>query len=146
MGWVLTPNTGTNGSAGITGPNTAFQPPSFDGLPFSTAALLQGQGSAVSQTIYQFVAEQPYRVAFYLGSRQANGSFDGNQTVALYVDDRLIEAWGLTSYTPFTLRYADLTVAHSGPHVVSFVGTASGDHTAFLSGVIIEAVDTADEE
>jgi hypothetical protein len=146
MGWVLTPDAGSNGSAGVTGPGTAFQPPSFSGLPFSTAALLQGQGSTVSQTIFQFVADQPYRLAFYRGSRQANGSSDGNQTVALYVDDRLIEAWGLASYAPFTLRYASVTVAHSGPHIVSFVGTASGDHTAFLSGVIIEAVEAADEK
>ncbi len=145
MGWVLTPNTGSGGAAGITGPNTAFEPPSFDGLPFSTAAFLQGQGSGVSQTIFQFVADRPYRLLFYLGSRQASGSFDGNQTVAVYLDDRLIEAWGLTSYTPFTLRHANLTASHGGPHVLRFAGTALGDHTAFLSGVIIEAVDGADE-
>lgn len=135
-------NTVTGSGAGLTGPNTAFDPPSFTGLPFTQAAFLQNANSEVSQTIPGFVAGQPYRLAFYLGSRQvtAPGCCNGNQTVVAYLDDHVLGVWSLVSNTPFILRYALLKVAGGGPHLLRFVGTATGDHTAFLSGVSIEAV------
>ncbi len=150
MGWRLTPNIGTDrvhGSGGVTGPNTAFEPPSFSGLPFSYAAFLQGgPKSEAAQTIFGFVAQQPYVLSFYLGSRYTSGGADGNQTVAVYIDDGLIGIFPLVSYTPFTIRHAFFEVATTGPHNLRFVGIALGDHTAFLSGVIIKAVATPDTE
>ena len=56
------------------------------------------------------------------------------------IDDHVIDAWTLVSYTPFTLRNVLLKVGSSGPHTLKFVGTTAGDHTAFLSGFTIEAV------
>jgi hypothetical protein len=99
----------------------------------------------VSQTISGFIAEQPYRMSLYLGSRfYSNDS--GNQTVVALIDDHIVDAWTLVSNTPFTLRNVLLKLSSSGPHRLKFVGTASGNHTAFLSGVTIEAVDSASPE
>ena len=60
------------------------------------------------------------------------------------IDDHIIDAWTLVSYTPFTLRNVLLKVGSSGPHTLKFVGTTAGDRTAFLSGVTIEAVGLAE--
>ncbi len=146
-GFLYTYNSTIGSGAGLTGPNTAFNPPSFAGLPFSQAALLQNDRNEVYQVIFGFIAGQPYRLAFYLGSRYASGSgFDGDQTVEVLIDDRVIGSWSLVSYTPFALQNRLFRVATTGPHALRFVGAASGDHTAFLSGVSIETVDAADEE
>lgn len=58
-------------------------------------------------------------MSFYLGSRYTSGSFDGNQTVE-------------------ALEMVPFTVGTGGSHKLKFMGTATGDHTAFLSGVSIE--------
>jgi len=58
--------------------------------------------------------------------------------VAAIVDGQVIGTWALSSYTPFALQTASFQVGTGGSHVLKFVGTASGDHTAFVSGVGIE--------
>ena len=150
MSWVLTPNWAAQhevpGSAGVTGPNTAFNPPSFIGLPFSRAAFIQGPNSEVAQTIFGFAAGQPYLLAFSLGSRYVHGPGDGNQTVEVYIDNRSIATFSLVSNTPFTTQTVFFEVATNGPHILRFVGVASGDHTAFLSGVSIRTVDGFDKD
>ena len=138
IGWKFTPHLAATGSTGITSPNTGFNPPPFNGLPFSTAAFLQGGSTAtVLQTIHGFVPGVTYQLSFYLGSRYANGSFDGNQTVQVLVDDRVIGTWSLVSRTPFTLRTVYFSLTSGGSHAFKFVGRTAGDHTAFFSGVSI---------
>jgi hypothetical protein len=123
--------------AGATKPNTAFNPPSFSGLPFSQAAVLQGP-SAIAQITTGFVPGGQYTLSFYLGSRQGEGCCDGNQTVQVTLDNQVLGTWPLVSFTPFTLQTAAFTVASGGPHVLKFAGIATGDHTAFFSGVGME--------
>jgi hypothetical protein len=136
FGWTWIPNVLQNG---LTAPNTAFNPPSFLGLPFNQAAFFQGQNATLSQTIGGFSAFGTYTLSFYLGSRYANGSFgyDGNQTVEALIDGNVIGIWALTSFTPFTPESAVFTVTTGGGHTLEFLGLNSGDHTAFLSDVAI---------
>ena len=140
FGWTLsTTHDQDYYGPGLTGPDTAFDPPPFDGLPFTQAVLLQsGNGiiSSVSQDINGF-SPGTYTVSFYLGSRYSGGD-DGNQTVEALIDGSVIGTWVLTSFTPFTLQSASFTVDTGGDHTLEFLGTnVSGDHTAFLSGVSI---------
>jgi hypothetical protein len=145
-GWTLAPlTTATNGGTGVTDPDTALQPPLFTGLPFSQAAFLQGnQDAQFSQIIAGFVRDSQYTLSFYLGSRYSGGCCDGNQSVEAKIDGQVIGTWALVSYTPFTLETVNLTVASGGLHTLTFAGAASGDHTAFVSGVSIETA--ADQE
>jgi hypothetical protein len=125
-----------NGSAGLTGPNSLFNPPAFDGMPFVQAVFLQDRGSFVWQQIGGFNPGS-YTLSFYLGSRYRDPPYDGNQTVVALVDGNVIGTWTLSSFTPFTLRSAGFTVSTGGDHTLSFMGTATGDHTAFISYVTI---------
>ncbi len=43
----------------------------------------------------------------------------------------------MTSSTPFTLQSATFTVSTGGSHTLEFEGMNLGDHTAFLSYVVI---------
>lgn len=124
------------GGAGLTGPNTIFYPPSFNGLPFDQAVLLQDRGSFASQKVEGFTAGN-YNLSFYLGSRIATIYFDGNQTVEALIDGSVIATWALTSDTPFALVTAPFTVTTDGSHILEFRGMNRGDHTAFLSYVVI---------
>jgi len=125
------------GGAGLTGPNTVFYPPPFDGMPFNQAVFLQDIGSFVWQSVSGFSAGT-YTLSFYLGSLFIDCcGYDGNQTVVALIDGTPIGAWALSSYTPFTLQSATFTVTTGGNHAVEFMGTNPGDHTAFLSYVVI---------
>jgi hypothetical protein len=128
--------------SGITNANTGFNPPPFTGFPFSQAAFLRGNHTEISQAIDGFLVGTGYRLYFYLGSRYYDGpaDYDGNQTVAVLIDNRLIGSWNLSSFTPFTLETLSFEVSSSGTHVLKFVGVRAGDHTAFLSGVSLQAV------
>ena len=71
FGWILGWGVALSGSpryggAGVTGPNGAFCPPSFDGLPFYQAAILQSLGSFAWQPVGGFTAGN-YTLSFYLG-------------------------------------------------------------------------------
>ena len=134
FGWTLS-LTGSvfYGLAGLTGPNTAFGPPSFEGLPFDQAVFLQGGGAFIQQAIPGFTAGD-YTLSFYLGSRCG---LSGAQTVQALVDGRVIGTWPLSDCTPFTLQTANFTIATNGTHTLKFLGTTLGDHTAFLSYVVI---------
>ena len=121
----------------LTGPNTSFVPPPFDGLPFTQAVALEGKDSAVSQVVGGFTAGN-YTLSFYLGSRYISCcGYDGNQTVEALIDGNVIGSWALTSFTPFTLETAPFTVSTDGSHALKFRGVNYGDHTAFLSYVTI---------
>jgi len=94
---------------------------------------------SVSQDISGF-SPGSYILSFYLGSRYSNSPDDGNQTVEALIDGNVIGTWALTSFTPFTQRFATFTVSTGGVHNLEFVGiNDNGDHTAFLSGVSIAA-------
>lgn len=136
IGWTFTYLPAGAGGTGVTGPNTAFYPPPFTGLPFSRAAFLQGSNATLSQTIAGFVPRGLYTLSFYLGSRYSS-SFDGNQTVQVTIDSQVIGSWNLVSFTPFTLQTVAFSVAHGGSHTLKFAGAVSGDHTAFFSGLSI---------
>jgi hypothetical protein len=143
IGWAFASlpgdaNPNDHNSDGMTDPNTIFDPPSFTGLPFSRAVFLQGANTAVAQTITGFAPGGSYTLNFYLGSRYASGTFDGNQTVEAIIDGQVIGTWALSSYTPFALQTVSFTASTGGSHIVTFEGTVSGDHTAFVSGVSIE--------
>ena len=51
FGWTL-----AAAGDGLTGPNTAFNPPSFSGLPFTQAVFLQGANNDLFQVISGFSA------------------------------------------------------------------------------------------
>ncbi len=124
------------GGAGLTGPDTIFCPPSFNGLPFNQAVFLQDTGSFVWQAVGGFTPGN-YTLSFYLGARCATIYFDGNQTVEALIDDNVIARWALTSETPFALMTVPFTVTTNGSHALEFRGMNRGDHTAFLSYVTI---------
>ncbi len=104
---------------GLTGPNTNFNPPPFDGLPFTQAVFLESGSSvsnpSVSQDISGF-SPGSYTLSFYLGSRYSGNGFDGNQTVEALIDGSVIGTWALASFTPFTLESASFTVGGGGDH------------------------------
>jgi hypothetical protein len=138
IGWTFAPlniNVPNSGDGLITGSGTTFEPPSFTGLPFSQAALLEGSSGVVLQKVSGFLAGEVYELSFYLGSRYASGCCDGNQTVMATLDGKVIGIWALTSFTPFTLRKAIFRAGLGGSHILAFQGVANGDHTAFFSGV-----------
>jgi hypothetical protein len=134
FGWTL----GTNGD-GLTRGGGAFNGLSFSGLPFTQAAFLQGPNSSVSQIIPGFSAGGHYVLSFYLGSRFATGTFDGNQTVAALLNGSVVGTFALTSFTPFTFESVALTGSTTGSETLQFKGLATGDHTAFLSHVSISS-------
>jgi hypothetical protein len=134
FGWTFV----TAGGSGLAGP-AGFDTPSFSGLPFSQAVFLQGNGNPIDQAV-SFTTGGNYVLAFYLGSRYNGGLTDGNQTVEALIDGAPIGTWSLVSFTPFTLEASPFAVATGGTHTLEFVGLASGDHTAFFSGVAINAV------
>jgi len=125
---------------GVTEPNTAFNPPSFVGMPFTQAALLQDGASFVLQALGGFSASQTYVLSFYLGSRFESDPADGDQTVQASIDNQVLGTWVLASFTPFTHETAIFTVPTDGVHTLQFEGLHFGDHTAFLSGVAISTV------
>jgi len=141
FGWkmgsvIATPGSPSNTGAGISGPDSFICPPSFVGMPFNQAVLLQNVGSFVWQTVGGF-SPGSYTLSFYLGSRCPAGWWDGDQTVTALIDGIAIGTWTLTSSAPFTLQTANFTVSTGGTHVLAFVGERQGDHTAFLSYVTI---------
>jgi len=138
IGWkfITVGNPYISGGTGLTGPNTAFNPPSFSGLPFTQAAFIQDNGDSLSQTVGGF-SPGAYNLSFYLGSRYSSGPDDGNQTIQALIDGTVIGTWKLTSFTPFTLRSSRFTCGRGGAKTLKFIGLAKGDHTAFLSGVAI---------
>lgn len=138
FGWTLNIGEATKsgGQSGVTAPNSAFNPPPFTGLPFTQAALLQGDPSVVSQGIAGFTAGS-YLLGFYLGSRYLSGQYDGNQTVETLIDGKVIGTSALSSFTPFTWQTVPFTVTTNGSHTLEFKGISKGDHTAFFSYVTI---------
>ena len=138
FGWTMTGIPGIRtGATALTGPNTSFVPPPFNGVPFTQALALQGPGSFAWQTLEGFSAGS-YQLSFYLGSRYIDCcGYDGNQTVQALIDGNVIGTWALTSYTPFTLQTVTFTLSTGGSHTLRFQGINFGDHTAFLSYVVI---------
>jgi len=129
------PQQSLDGGPGLTGPNTIFYPPPFDGLPFNQAVILQDAYTFVWQPVSGFRAGS-YTLSFYLGSRYST-LYDGNQTVQALIDSQVIGTWALSSYTPFTLETVSFSVNSGGTHTVEFRGINHGDHTAFVSYVVI---------
>jgi hypothetical protein len=137
FGWMLgsvIPRSGNplNLGAGLTGPNSGFCPPSFDGLPFNQAVILQSIGSFVWQAVGGFTAGS-YTLSFYLGGRCAFGP----QTVEAMIDGNVIGTWTVPVGMPFTLETARFTVSTDGVHALEFMGINPPDSTAFLSYVVI---------
>jgi hypothetical protein len=131
FGWTLT-STGT----GLTKPSTNFNPPSFAGMPFTQAVFLQNNASSATQSVTGFAAGN-HVLSFYIGSRTGNG---GNQTVQALIDGNVVGTWPLATSTPFTMQSATFSVSSSGSHTLQFKGLATGDQTAFVSGVSITPV------
>jgi hypothetical protein len=142
FGWTLsTASSGMSSGDGLTNAGSPFNPPDFSALPnpASNAVFLQGAGPSVSQSLTT-ISGDTLTVNFYLGSRYATGSFDGNQTVEVLIDNNVVNTYNLTSSTPFTLE--SVTVAATpGAHTLEFMGTASGDHTAFVTDVTASTPD-----
>ncbi len=119
------------GGPGLTGPNTAFCPPSFDGLPFNQAVVLQDFGSFVAQGVSGFTAGD-YTLSFYLGGRCYS-----SQRVAALVDGNVVGTWTTEGGMPFSLETTTFTVTTDGVHTIQFMGLNHGDNTAFLSYVVV---------
>ncbi len=137
FGWMLGSVVARSGSplnvgAGITGPNSAFCPPSFEGVPFNQAVLLQNLGSFVWQAVPGFIAGS-YTLSFYLGGDCARGP----QRVQAMIDGNVIGTWDVPLSMPFTLETATFTVSTDGTHALEFMGMNPGDKTAFVSYVTI---------
>ena len=130
LGWVV-----AGGGAGVTDPGSAFCPPSFDGMPFHQALLLQNRGSFALQAIGGFTPGR-YTLSFYLGGRCYS-----TQRIAALVDGDVIGTWTVEAGMPFTLETATFTVNSSGTHAVEFMGLNPPDSTAFLSYVVITPVE-----
>jgi len=132
FGWMLGSVVASQGpGAGLTGPNTAFCPPSFDGLPFNQVVFLQAI-AWVSQPVGGFSAGR-YILSFYLGGRCGWGP----QLVAAMIDGNVIGTWAVPVGMPFTLEKATFTVSTGGVHTLEFLGMNPGDNTAFLSYVTV---------
>jgi hypothetical protein len=125
------------GDNGLTGPSTNFNPPDFGSLGFAQAAFLQDDAASVSQLLTGPAGI--WTVSFYLGSRYASGGYDGNQTVEVLLDGQNVGTYALSSYTPFALETTSPLTLGAGSYNLEFEGTASGDHTAFVSGVSASA-------
>jgi hypothetical protein len=141
FGWMMGSTIATAGSpsntgAGVAAPDAFICPPSFSGMPFHQAALLQNVGSFLWQAVAGFNPGS-YTLSFYLGSRCPSGWWDGEQIVTAQIDGVVIGTWNLTNSAPFTLQTANFSVSTGGTHTVAFVGMRPGDHTAFLSYVTI---------
>ena len=120
-----------NYGSGVTGPNSAFCPPSFEGMPFTQAALLQSIGSFAWQQVGGF-SPGSYTLSFYLGGRSY-----GTQRLEAIVDGNVIGTWTVPVGMPFTLETATFTVTTGSSHVLEFMGMNPSDTTAFLSYVVI---------
>jgi hypothetical protein len=129
-GWVF-----ANAGDGLTAFGSAFNVPDF--VLFSQAAFLQGDNSSVSQEITGNGTN--WTVQFYLGSRFATGSYDGDQTVDVTLGGHQCGTYQLTSNTPFTLETCTVKGLGSGTYDLVFQGVNDGDHTAFLSDVSVVA-------
>ena len=127
VGWVV-----DRGGAGVTGPGSAFCPPSFDGLPFHQALLLQNAGSFAVQAIGDFTPGR-YTLSFYLGGRCGYSP----QRVAAMIDGHVVGIWDAPVGMPFTLETTTFTVNSGDTHAVEFMGLNPPDSTAFLSYVVI---------
>ena len=139
MGWTFASFAPQFFGPGMVAANSEYGTPSFAGFPFSEAALLQGSGTAVGQTMTGFVPGGLYTLNIYLGTRPTSApNENGNQTVVATIDGRVIGTWKLVSFTPFTLQTAAFTVTSGGSHILTIAGLSSGDHTAFFSGVSME--------
>ncbi len=138
LGWVVA-RSGSPlfGGAGVSGPNSAINPPSFDGLPFQQAAILQSLGSFVLQAAPGFTAGS-YTLSFYLGGREVD--YNGPQMVKAMIDGNVIGTWDVPVGMPFTPETATFTVTTDGTHVLEFMGMNALDTTAFLSYVTITPV------
>jgi hypothetical protein len=135
LGWVVA-RSGSPlfGGAGVTGPNSAMNPPSFTGMPFNQAVILQSFGSFVLQAVPGFTAGS-YTLSFYLGGREV--SYNGPQRVKAMIDGSLIGTWDVPVGMPFTRETATFTVSTDGIHVLEFMGMNPYDTTAFISYVTI---------
>ena len=135
-GWTFGPGTG------LTPGNTDFNSPS--NIPDGTqVAFLQGDGSNVSQAIDGFAAFTTYTVNLFIGTRFANGGYDGNADVGVSIDGTQIgQTTGLSSSTYFSEYSYSFTVYNTpGTHSLSIFNiSAPGDHTAFVDNVSIESV------
>src|SRR5579863_8814763 len=122
FGWTLGWGVALSGSplfggAGVTGPNGAICPPSFAGLPFNQAVLLQSAGSFAWQAVGGFTPGS-YTLSFYLGGRCAYGP----QRVEAMMDGNVIGTWDVPVNMPFTLETATFTLSTDGVHVLEFMG------------------------
>ena len=139
FGWILGWPIPLNGSprfggVGVTGPNSAINPPSFDGLPFQQAVILQSLGSFAWQTVSGFKAGS-YTLSFHVGGRTVY--YNGPQRIVAMIDGNEIGTWDVPVSMPFTLETASFTVTSSGSHTLEFMGMNPGDTTAFISYVTI---------
>jgi len=129
FGWTLA------GGAGLTKAGSNFFPPS-NFSDFTQALFLQSVGSSATQSVAGFLSGA-YILTFRLGSRFPQSvCCDGKQTVQALIDGSVIGTWALSDSTLFTLTTASFSVA-SGTHTLQLLGTATGDHTAFISDVAI---------
>ncbi len=93
MGWEFTRNLPPLNSAGVTGPNTGFNPPSFERLPFGQAASLQSANCVMSQVLFGLIPGVDYHLYFYLGFRYpVIDSNDGIQTVEARMTTKQLES------------------------------------------------------
>jgi hypothetical protein len=135
LGWIVARSgSPLDGDAGISGPNGAINPPSFDGMPFQQAAFLQNIGSFVLQAVPGFTAGS-YTLSFYLGGRTVY--YYGPQQVKAMIDGNVVGTWDVPVGMPFTLETAQFTVSTDGTHVLEFMGMNRHDTTAFISYVTI---------
>jgi hypothetical protein len=137
FGWMLGSIIALSGSpsnegAGISGPNSAIEPPSFDGMPFSQAAVLQGIGSFAWQAVGGFTTGS-YTLSFYLGGRL----YYPPQRIQAMIDGNVIGTWDVPTGMPFTLETATFTVNTGGTHALEFMGMNPPDNGAFVSYVTI---------
>lgn len=135
LGWVVARSgSPLDGDAGVSGPDGAIGPPSFEGMPFQQAAFLQNAGSFILQAVPGFTAGR-YTLSFYLGGRTSY--WYGPQKIKAMIDGNVVGTWDVAVHMQFMLKTATFTVNTDGTHVLEFMGMNRHDCTAFLSHVTI---------
>ena len=112
----------------------AAAPTGFGGAQF---AALQGTGSLAQSFT---TPDDKLSITWLAGGRPNFGSYAGDQTYYVELDGHIVGTEGTTSGERFDRNSLFLTGVTPGAHTLSFVGTSTGDETAFIDNVVATAI------
>jgi hypothetical protein len=128
---LINTNVGSNPWYGGTSPS------GFDGKQY--AFVQGGSTSTLSQTFFSSGGGLT-TIEWLEGSRPNFGSYDGNQSYQVFLNNLLLGTFSTLSGQNFELESVNGTLI-AGVNTLEFRGfTAEGDHTAFIDNVSVSAV------